>query len=91
VLPPLRRHARGHSAAWPSPIWVNRWFPDRVGDTDAEQRRQRLDDLGVALALDVPLDVAEDAVVDRLLDQAVSHIRRIRDGLAAEASARANS
>jgi hypothetical protein len=86
LIPGDQRHrlVAGAPSSAPSPFWINCAFPVRAGDALTEQRRQRLDRLGIAVALQVPLDVAEGAVVDRLLDQAVSHIRRVRDDLTAD-------
>jgi hypothetical protein len=69
------------TAAAPSPFWVNRYVPDRVDDGIAEQRRKRLDSLGIARPLHVPLGAPEGAVVDSLLEQAVAQVRRISDAL----------
>ncbi|MBB2943299.1 hypothetical protein FB565_003012 [Actinoplanes lutulentus] len=56
-------------------------MPSRTGDIVTERRRRHLDELGIARALEVRLNVAEGTVVDHLIDQAVAHIRRIRDDL----------
>jgi hypothetical protein len=69
------------TAAAPSPFWVNRYVPDRADSGIAEQRRKRLDNLGIARPLQVPLGAPEGAVVDSLLEQAVAQVRRISDAL----------
>lgn len=75
------------SGAAPSPIWVNRYHNASWKVSPEEGARlNRLDRLGIALPLQVPLGVPQDAVVEALLSQAVQHIAKISEGLYADST-----
>lgn len=72
----------------PSPFWMNRWYnpvsPARHDPAVVAARRARLDRLGVARPLEVPVGVSESAVVESLVTAAFTHIARISEALHAD-------
>ncbi|MGY1728351.1 hypothetical protein ACI79J_15385 [Geodermatophilus sp. SYSU D01062] len=74
----------------PSPIWAGRWNRwVRKADLPAvTARRNRLDALGVTRPFGIPLGLPLEAVVERILDDAVAHVRRISTRLHADPAAR---
>ncbi|MEV4347586.1 hypothetical protein AB0J83_24290 [Actinoplanes sp. NPDC049596] len=77
----------------PSPFWVNRHTstPPPAQRDREDERRQRLDALGIARPLPVPLGLPREAVVTSLLTQAATHIRQISDALHADPAAVASN
>jgi hypothetical protein len=81
--------ARVPDDGMPSPIWAGRWNRwVRKADLPAvTARRARLDALGVMRPFGIPLGLPLDAVVERILDDAVAHIRQISTELYADPAA----
>jgi len=80
---PGRSDSGCSSASMPSPFWVNRFVgrPSRAMVDIVSERRKRLDRLGIAKPLQIPLGAPRDAVVEALLKQATAHIQSVSEGL----------
>lgn len=84
-----RDPASGRRVLPGSPLWIDRWRhePHRSIAAAVHDRRNRLDALGITAPLPVALGVPRDAVVERVLGEAVARIGVVSTALHADPEA----